>query len=194
MLLDSRPWETEVHYDQLSNWICLKLCYLAGCLQQGLTSAVYWLCSYCYCGEVAELKVGSDPYALSVIKMSRNADANASDLKGHATEMSWNLQAALQRADSCLYFGALFHHWLFVDRCRKAANVTVTIFDHKALMVKEETVVDWRRFRMVNSRLSVRSVWSYSTSPTVRIFGNVIAQHYYPLSVTSPECSLHEKL
>ena len=99
--LDSRPWETEVHYDRLSNWICLSLCYLADCLQQGLISAVYWLCSYCYCGEVAELKVGSDPYALSVIKMSRNADATASYLMGHAAEMSWNLQAALQRADSC---------------------------------------------------------------------------------------------
>ena len=49
---------------------------------------MYWLCSYCYCGEVAELKVGSDPYALSVIKMSRNADATASDLMGHAAEMS----------------------------------------------------------------------------------------------------------
>ena len=49
---------------------------------------MYWLCSYCYCGVVAELKVGSDPYALSVIKMSRNADATASDLQVHAAEMS----------------------------------------------------------------------------------------------------------
>ena len=49
---------------------------------------MYWLCSYCYCGEVAELKVVSEPYALSVIKMSRNAGATASDLQGHAAEMS----------------------------------------------------------------------------------------------------------
>ena len=55
---------------------------------------------------------------------------------------------------------------MFVNHCQKVANVVETIdycladasFDHTALKVMEETVVDWRRFRMVNSRLGARSV------------------------------------
>ena len=54
---------------------------------------------------------------------------------------------------------------MFEGRYPKAANVAAIIdclddasLDRRALRVMEETVVDWRRFRMANIRLSARSV------------------------------------
>ena len=55
---------------------------------------------------------------------------------------------------------------MFVNHFQKVVNVVETTdycsadanLDRRALKVMEETVVDWQRFRMANSRLVARSV------------------------------------